>query len=169
MSNRFFSSIAATGLSIALMLVVSSPSTAAGPTMTESTFSFTGGELDNVCTFPIFVDGTFTINQADFVNKTGALIRSSQHVLQQDKFYANGKTLVGMPYRINAEIRYDSSGNVTSFIVDGIVEKIPLPDGSLFISAGQLDVLAHPDMGFFLSPDKGNPGNIAKLCAALSP
>jgi hypothetical protein len=53
-------------------------------------------------------------------------------------------------------------------VIDGLVEKVWLPDGSLFISAGRIDWMTHPGM-FVLSADKGYPGNIAGFCAALAP
>ena len=75
---------------------------------------------------------------------------------------------MGNPYVVNAEILFDNSGNVTHLYVTGIYEKIPLPDGSLFVSAGRADFTTH-GVGFLISPDKGNPGNLAGFCAALSP
>jgi len=58
---------------------------------------------------------------------------------------------------------------VTHTFASGLVEKVPLPDGSLFVSVGRVDFVAHPGVEFILSPDKGNPGNVAGFCAALAP
>jgi hypothetical protein len=96
------------------------------------------------------------------------LTRIHQHFTEQDTFTAHGKTLVGIPYTANLEILFDSSGNVTHILASGVFEKIPLPDGSLFISAGRIDFAAYQGATFILSPDKGNPGNVAGFCAALS-
>jgi len=63
----------------------------------------------------------------------------------------------------------DSSGNITHIYADGVGEKIPLPDGTLFISAGRLDFADHPGVNFTLSPDHGHTGNLAAFIAALSP
>jgi hypothetical protein len=46
--------------------------------------------------------------------------------------------------------------------------KVVLPDGSLFIAAGRLDVVAHPGETYFF-PDHGHIGNLAAFCAALAP
>jgi hypothetical protein len=54
-------------------------------------------------------------------------------------------------------------------VATGLAERIPLPDGSLFVSAGWVDFADHPGVDFLLSPDRGNPGNVAGFCAALSP
>ena len=141
---------------------------AAAPTKTE--FSFTSSSvLTDVCSFPVHVDSTVSGFEIDFFNSSGELTRIYIHIVEQDTFTANGKTLTGIPFTFNIEVLFDNSGNVTNVFASGVVEKIPLPDGSLFVSAGRLDFAAHPGATFLLSPDKGNPGNVAGFCAALSP
>ena len=135
----------------------------------KSEYTYTQSEvLTDVCSFPINVDSIISIAEKDFFDASGALIRMSWHVIEQDTFTANEKTLVGVPFTSNIIWLFDSIGNVTHIYADGVTEKIPLPDGSLFISAGRLDFLDHSG-AYVLSPDKGNPGNIAGFCAALSP
>jgi hypothetical protein len=126
-------------------------------------------DLTDVCSFTVRVKSDLNITQIDFVDANGALTRISRHVVLQDTFTANEKKLVGIPFTFSMEILFDSSGNVTHVFADGVAERIPLPDGSLFISAGRLDFMAHPDVYFLLSPDKGNPGNVVGFCAALAP
>jgi hypothetical protein len=121
--------------------------------------------LTDVCPFPVTVDGTVSGTEIDFVDRSGALTRIVIHQVEQDTFTANGKTLTGIPFTFNVEILFDSSGNVTNAFFNGVFEKIPLPDGSLFVSAGRAFFAGE----FLLSPDKGNPGNVAGFCAALSP
>ena len=127
------------------------------------------GVLTDVCAFPINVDATFSGTETDFVDQSGALTRIFIHQVEQDTFTANGRTLVGIPFTFNIEILFDSDGNVTHVFSSGLFETIPLPDGSLFISAGRADFTLHPGAAFLLSPDMGNPGNLAGFCAALSP
>jgi hypothetical protein len=91
------------------------------------------------------------------------------HVVEQDTFTANGTTIVGLPFTFSMQFHYDSGGNLTHMYVNGVFERIPLPDGSLFISAGRVDFVDHGVPGFILSPDHGNPGNLAAFCAALTP
>ncbi len=131
-----------------------------------ATFS---GVLTDVCAFPVNVDSTASGTQIDYVDQSGALTRIFIHSVEQDTFTANGRTLVGTPFTFNTEVLFDSSGNVTHIFASGLVETIPLPDGSLFVSAGRVDFTQHPGVGFLLSPDMGNPGNVAGFCAALSP
>jgi hypothetical protein len=125
--------------------------------------------LTDVCAFPINVDSTISGFEIDYVDQNGALTRIYIHQVEQDTFTANGKTLVGTPFTFNTQVLFDSNGNITHIFASGLVETIPLPDGSLFISAGRLDFTQHPGATFLLSPDVGNPGNLAGFCAALSP
>jgi hypothetical protein len=125
--------------------------------------------LTDVCAFPINVDSTISGTEIDYVDQNGALTRVFIHQVEQDTFTANGKTLVGIPYTVNTEILFDSNGNVTHVFGSGLFEMIPLPDGSLFVSAGRADFTQHPGVAFLLSPDMGNSGNLEAFCAALSP
>jgi hypothetical protein len=155
---------------IAVSAVIFTSSAAADkPTRTEfAGLTFTS-VLTDVCQFPVTVDSTISGFEIDYFDKSGALTRIFDHVVEQDTFTANGKTLVGIPFTFNVQVLFDSSGNVTNIFENGLVEKIPLPDGSLFVSAGRTDFANHPGAQFLLSPDKGNPGNVAGFCAALSP
>jgi hypothetical protein len=125
--------------------------------------------LTDVCAFPVNVDSTISGFEIDYVDQSGALTRIFLHQVEQDTFTANGRTLVGTPFTFNNQVLFDSSGNVTHSFAEGLFETIPLPDGSLFISAGRADFTQHPGATFLLSPDMGNPGNLAGFCAALSP
>ena len=138
------------------------------PTRTEFTGATFSSVLTDVCAFPINVDSTISGFEIDYVDQSGALTRSFIHQVEQDTFTANGRTLVGTPYTVNTEVLFDSSGNVTQIFGSGLVETIPLPDGSLFVSAGRLDFTQHPGV-FILSPDMGHTGDLAAFCAALSP
>jgi hypothetical protein len=150
-------------------LGVSAPAAlAAQPTKFEGTLTV-GGDITDVCSFTVHNDAAISFTEIDFLDKSGALTRIFSHSLEQDTFTANGKTLVSIPYTFNMEVLFDSSGNVTHVFADGVLAKIPLPDGSLFVSAGRVDFTAHPGAIFILSPDKGNPGNVAGFCAALAP
>ena len=63
---------------------------------------------------------------------------------------------MGTPFTFNVEVLFDSDGNVTHNFASGLFETIPLPDGSLFVSAGRADFTQHPGVTFLLSPDMGN-------------
>ena len=136
---------------------------------TKSEFTFTGSDtFSGVCGFSVDFSATLNVTETVFFNASGALTRMRWHVAQQDTFIANGKTLVGLPYTYNVEWLPDSSGILTPVVATGVIEKVPLPDGSLFITAGLVIYAAHPGVWIF-SADKGNPGNVAGFCAALAP
>lgn len=165
------------GLMLSLVLLAAAvvtavfASAAAADKPAKTTFSGVtfSSVLTGVCLFPVDVASTVSGTEIDFVDQGGAVTRIYLYQVEQDTFTANGKTLTGIPFTFNLEVLFDSSGNVTHVFASGLVEKIPLPDGSLFVSAGRLDFAAHPGATFLLSPDKGNPGNVAGFCAALSP
>lgn len=94
-------------------------------------------------------------------------MRVDNHIVEQDTFSANGKTLTGEPYTFNVFVSLEN-GEVTAILSRGVAEKIPLPDGKLFISAGVVDFLAQ-GVPFTLRTDLGVTGDIDALCAALSP
>jgi len=123
--------------------------------------------LKNFCSFPVNIDSIYKITGTDFLDNNGVIIRSHWHMVAQDTFTANGKTLVGIPFSYNIELLWDGN-NITSFIVNGVVEKVQLPGGGIFNPAGHTDLSATP-YATFLTPDKGNPGNIDGFCAALAP
>ena len=147
--------------------IAASPVSADQPNKYEGTFE-SDGSLTNVCSFSVGVHSVLSFTEIDYY-ANGVQTRGYIHVNEQDRFTANGKTLVGIPFTFNMEFLFDSSGNVVHTYANGLVEKVPLPDGSLFVSAGRLDWVAHPGEPFLLSPDVGNPGNIAGFCAALAP
>lgn len=158
------------GLAAMLCAVVFVSTAVAGPPE-KSEFSNVAfsNVLSGVCPFDVNVQSVVSGFEIDYFDGAGNIVRAQIHQVEQDTFTANGKTLTGIPFTFNLDIRLDSTGDVTSAVATGLVEKIVLPDGSLFVSAGWVDFADHPGVGFILSPDRGNPGNVAGFCAALSP
>ncbi len=143
----------------------------AGATKPEIThFSDTGDPLtvSGICSFDVVVNSTVRGTEIDYFDGNGALTRVYIHVVEQDTFSRNGKEITGEPYTFNIEVLFDADGNVTHIFASGVAEKIILPDGTLFISAGRLDFILHPGADFLISPDVGNPGDVAAFCDALS-
>jgi hypothetical protein len=167
MRVRFPRILFALTLATFCLLLAASTALAAKPdkyqVSVSDTYDFTG-----VCTFSVTVNANADIMAIHYVDQSGALTRIFNHVNEHDIFSANGKTLVGLPFSSNIEARFDSAGNMTSLTGTGIVERVPLPDGSVFQSSGRVDFLAHPDSNFILTPDHGHSGNVAAFCAALS-
>jgi hypothetical protein len=123
--------------------------------------------LTDPCAFPVTEHATLSGTVIEFYDGNGALTMILAHVVEVDTMTANGKGLQGLPYHINGRFLFDGDGNLTNQWDTGVYEKIVLPDGSLFVSAGRTDFVAHHVVSV-LSPDKGNSGNVAAFCAALS-
>ncbi len=147
--------------------VFASSATATPPMKFTDTATVTS-ELTDVCPFPVMVESTITFTEIDFLDESGNVTRIFSHTVEQDVFSANGKSLTGIPFAFNIEVLFDEEGSVTHVYASGVAEKIVLPDGTLFISAGRIDFTAHPGAVFVLSPDVGNPGNVEAFCAALA-
>jgi hypothetical protein len=154
----------------ALAVGASFASTAAADQPSKTTDTFTSTSvLTDVCPFPVVVEATSTFTEIVFVDASGNVTRISYNATEQDTFSANGKSLTGVPYAYNIQVLFDSSGNVTHVYANGLVSKVVLPDGTLFVAAGRVDFTLHPDEPFVISPDVGTSGNVEAFCAALAP
>jgi hypothetical protein len=180
------SKIRFTRFAVVLVLVLSaiglasSTALAQKPVKSEYTWTPPTGVMEGICSFPIAVDSTVNVTEIDYSDQSGALIRMDWHMVEQDTFHMvigyqedgttpifGAKQLVSVPFTFNLLVLVDSQGNFTHAYADGVTEKIWLPDGSLFISAGRVDFAAHGFPAFILSPDHGRTGNLAGFCAAL--
>jgi hypothetical protein len=137
------------------------------PLKSEGGFS---GEytLTDACSFPIDVTFNVTYTEQDYPDKSGAL-RVHYHITEQDTFTTTANSLPGVPFTFNVHFVYDSEGVLTRQYAQGVQEKVPLPDGGHFISAGRINWLAHPNVPFVLLPDNGATVNLDRFCAALAP
>jgi hypothetical protein len=160
-----------TRLVFALMLALSALGVSASAALADppDNYDFTDAGsvvITDFCSFPITMDYIIKFSVIEFYNKEGVRIRGEGNVLEQDTFTANGKTLVGVPYRYTVRIFWDSSGNVTKRVLVGVIEAVPLPGGGFYKPAGQA---VTPGLAFTLAPQKGNPSDFAGFCAALAP
>jgi hypothetical protein len=129
-------------------------------------YSYTATVVINVCGFPVTLQGTVTGTATFFFDNSGNIVRIQFQQTEQDVFSAYGKSLRGLPFTNNTEVLVDAAGNLTHIYATGGVEKVLLPDGSLFISAGRVDAL---NQIFVIAPDEGHSGNLDAFCAALAP
>ena len=90
------------------------------------------------------------------------------HVVEQDTFTANDRSLTSLPYTFELMALFNSSGAFTHFFEHGVLARVVLPDGSLFLAAGRVDFVPHGSPSFLFTPDTGTAGNVAGFCAALS-
>jgi hypothetical protein len=83
-----------------------------------------------------------------------------------DVISANGKSLNSVPYHANYFASLEPDGSIGPVTIVGITEKVVLPDGSLFMTAGHSVI---PPDGGTVIPDDGARVNLDGLCAALAP
>jgi hypothetical protein len=159
-------------LVVAAIVAATFASSAIAKPPTKSTGTFTlDGDLTDVCPFAVAIHSTITLTEIDYFDQNDNLTRVYLHTVEQDVFTGitpNGKSLTGVPFEFNLQLLFNEQGEITHAYASGVVERIPLPDGTLFVSAGRLDFIAHPGAVFVLSPDVGNSGNIDAFCAALA-
>jgi hypothetical protein len=154
-----------TALAIAALIP---PSLAAAGTPEKISFEFTGSTtVTTFCPFPI--DITFSVqgHQVEFLDESGELVSANTHITEQDTFSANGKTLVGEPFTFNIFWLFEGDDAI-GVVARGVAEKVRLPNGRLFLSAGVIDFVAQA-VDFSIRTDPGRTGDIDAFCAALSP
>lgn len=154
----------------AVVIAVLAPAAMADqPTKAEFTNVMYGTMNAGVaCPFDIQVTAVVSGTYKAFVDTSGGLKKEQYHILEQDTFQANGKSLTGVPFTFNVTWLYER-GVLAHVYADGVEEKVPLPDGSLFIAAGRVDFVAHGLPAFILTPDHGGTANLDGFCAALAP
>jgi hypothetical protein len=123
--------------------------------------------VTGICGFPLEVTLSVRGTETDFFDQAGELVSVHLHVTEQDTFSANGKTVTGEPFTFTIFISLEN-GEATAVLARGVAEKIRLPDGKLFLSAGVIDFLAQ-NVPFSIRTDHGRTGDINAFCAALSP
>ena len=145
-------------------------STAAAVPPTTTTFNVPFAlTVSGLCPFDNTITGTQNGTARTFTDTDGNVTQIVSNFVEQDTFSANGRQLVGDPFRNVGRVLFDKSGNVTHVYETGVIERVPLPDGSVFLSAGIVDFLAHPNSPILITPDRGHSGNLDAFCAALAP
>jgi hypothetical protein len=135
------------------------------------TFPITGPNstvLTDLCSFPVTVMSQASGTGRVYVDGAGNLTMFQAHVTETDTFSANGHTLVGLPYHLTDIVRINADGTVAREQVTGVAERLRLPDGRMFISAGRYIPPPNTQGGFTLTPTNGNTGDVGALCAALA-
>jgi hypothetical protein len=153
-------------LALGTTAVLAQPAAAVEPTREPIDQTITSVVTD-ICSFPVTITATLVGTETTFFDQSGAVTRIQIHVVEQDVFTANGETLTGLPFTFNIRVLFED-GEVTHVYASGLVERVPLPDGTVFLSAGRLDFAAHPGAEFRIVPDVGRSGNVAAFCAALA-
>jgi hypothetical protein len=166
MMRRFRLLILLSLLALSATGILAQPAAAVEPTRVpiDDTDTF---EVTDICDFPVTIAATLVGTETTFYDQSGEVTRIQIHVVEQDVFTANGETLTGLPYTFNLQVLFED-GEVTHVYASGVVARVPLPDGTVFLSAGRLDFVAHPGAEFRIVPDVGRSGDVAAFCAALA-
>jgi hypothetical protein len=166
MMRRFRLLILLSLLALSATGILAHPAAAVEPTRVpiDDTDTFV---VEDICDFPVTITATLVGTETTFYDQSGEVTRIQIHVVEQDVFTANGETLTGLPYTFNLQVLFED-GEVTHVYASGVVARVPLPDGTVFLSAGRLDFVAHPGAEFRIVPDVGRSGDVAAFCAALA-
>jgi hypothetical protein len=124
-------------------------------------------EVTDICSFPVTITATIVGTETTFYDQNGEVTRQQIHIVEQDVFSTDDQSLTGLPFTFNLQVLFED-GEVTHVYASGLVERVPLPDGTVFFSAGRLDFAAHPGAEFRVVPDVGRSGDVAAFCAALA-
>ena len=145
------------------------PAASAEPARHDSSVTSSTVATD-ICSFPVTVESTATGAQTFCYDQDGDLRRVENHGVFQDVSTANGKALVGLPYSYNVEILLDArSGAVAQIYANGIVERVPLPGGSFFVTTGRIDATAHTNVLVIIQPDADAQGSLKAFCGHWVP
>lgn len=125
--------------------------------------------FEGYCDFPVSIHVDQTGHETVFYDENGVVRKIVAHIVEQDTFSANGKTLQSRPYPINFSLLFDADGNLTHYVGTGQLIRMRLPDGSLFVGAGRVNWIDHLDALFIFEADRGKPVDGTRFCAPLAP
>ncbi len=158
---------------VALMLALGaigfSATTALAAAPQNYDYSYSGSwTFTDLCSFPVTWNYNESGHEIDFYDENSGVSTYTIHDRMQDTYSANGITLVGDPYVTNYIFKYDSNGNRIYAWEQGQGEMIHTPSGGiLYLTAGRWNWALHTEPK--IPSDIGNPGNVAALCAAMTP
>jgi hypothetical protein len=166
MMRRFRLLVLLSLLALSATGILAQPAAAIEPTR-EPIDDTATSVLTDICSFPVTINATFVGTETTFYDQSGEVTRIQIHIVEQDVFSSDGESLTGLPFTFNIQVLFED-GEVTHVYASGLVERVPLPDGTVFLSAGRLDFEAHPGAEFRIVPDVGRSGDVAAFCAALA-
>lgn len=123
--------------------------------------------VTDLCAFPVTVESHVEGTLRFYLDRqTDTLAAINIAVTETDTFIANGNTIVSDPFAARNRLVFDPEGNVTETL-HGLIEKITLPDGTTFVSAGRASE-TNGEPRFIIGPEVGHTGDVDALCAALA-
>ena len=150
----------------AISALVPGSASAAQPVITHYTQDVGPFVITDVCSAAIMVSGHLVVSETDYFDANGSPSRLYLHTVETDTFTGPGRALTSDPYTYGTWFTFDADGNIVSGNIAGVIVRVRLPNGSLFLSAGR--VVLHPNGPVFtFSPDFGRSGDLSALCGAL--
>jgi hypothetical protein len=150
----------------AFSALVPGSASAAQPVITHYTQDLGPFVITGVCSAAIDVSGHLVVSETDYFDAKGAPTRVYLHTVETDTFTGPARALTSDPYTYGVWFTFDADGNIASGTVAGVIVRVRLPDGSVFLSAGR--IVLHPNgPDFNFSPDFGRSGDLSALCGAL--
>jgi hypothetical protein len=131
--------------------------------------TFTANDITGICPFPIDLTSEEIATGTNYYDASGNLVRvriQFRRVL--DTFSANGHTLNGLPYTANLQLDFEN-GQLTRISGSGGFEKVVLPDGTIWHTAGHTFNSVNVTTPIILLTDVGRSDDINAFCAALAP
>ena len=153
--------VAAAVCAVALV-ALAVPTVSAGPP-DRGSWSGEGDDVDaTTCGFAVTIHWAVAGDYTVFYDRTAtSMTMWIEQDVEQDTFTANGRTLIGLPYRFTGKTVLDPDGDIVSMVASGVLQAVPLPDGSVYRSAGHYDFLTDEHTGL--------TGDTESFCAALAP
>jgi hypothetical protein len=122
--------------------------------------------VSGICPSPIDVTASvWNMTRTQFFDNDGIKTAAHWRWVEQDTFTGPTGSLVGEPFAVEQFLSFASDGTRVSAYVNGVLERVRLPDGRFFITAGRVDFLGITD--WIWLPDSGHFGDIDAFCAAL--
>jgi hypothetical protein len=152
---------------LAALIVVAFPGVAGAIKPTKTTISGPTSVADtSLCGFPLTIESQVNGSQVVHYYTDGSVSFIQYHLVESDVFQGKNTTLSGLPFRYNGRLVFDRSGQLVHVYDSGFVEKIVLPDGTLFKSVGRIDFVTF-NQDFAITPQVGLSGDVAAFCAAF--
>ena len=157
--------LSALASAIAALSLLMAPAAALAAPSEHSTQEQSGSVVvDDICPSSVTVAYVQVATETDRYDGAGNLIGMEVTIREQDTFSAE-HTLVSEPFTFHLSYRLDRNGELVVMTYSGLLERVVLPDGSMFVVAG---AASFPEAEFVvLSPDRGHTPDIAAFCAAL--
>jgi hypothetical protein len=148
----------------AFSALVPGSASAAQPVVTHTTLDVGPLAITDVCSASITLSGHLVLSGR--ITSTPTARPPRLHPRRRDGHVHRPGAAWSASRTYGTFFGLDANGNIVSGQIAGVIVRIHLPDGSLFLSAGR--VILHPNEPVFIfTPDLGRSANLSAFCGAL--